>query len=581
MKFFGTLKRQLSPSNDSLTNNGTTANKYDRGSNGLKRSKSHFDKQSIVDIADDWINHISLNTPRYSQYTRSQYKSLSISHFKNMNDLRVTEFPMISSSPASFACSLSAISQPLEVSINNKCTSTPSTTTLDGHCNEMNEMGEEKLWDEVITDEDELSTSTGVFMEDTENYCGTNTDELFDSRTTSMYCFTPQSPQSDAERTNTNRQQTSVIEQMATCCMMPNDSGYGMLRMLIEQHVGDTVSINSVRDKTRNNCTLLHLAAKHDNIECMSFLINNQEADVNVDDWCGSSPLHYSVSGNARDATILLLSSKANLNKKDHYGSSPLQIALYNNNLDIMRDLILWGADVHLRGKRGDTVLHQACKGGFLKRVKFLIESCNASILRMNTNNEHALFSALAYPSVLQYLCDHIETSQQFVKLISSTNTYGKTVFHVAAERGYLEGLLVLIREVKKWADEGEQDLIEQILVQRLNEYENEKGLTPLHLAVSHGREEVTKFLAMSLQVDVNKKCRARGESPIQLAIRKCNKSICEILIDHGKVEVAKNELVAFQQLGVDPQLNEIKKRQSVGSVALTSIKKKASSLFV
>lgn len=370
---------------------------------------------------------------------------------------------------------------------------------------------------------------------------------------------------------------TSTVQQLFALCLMANDRGITKLRHLLNDSVYSD-SIDTLRDKTRNNCTLLHLAAKRNNVEIMSYLIFNCGANVNASDWCDSRPLHYAVTANAREATILLLSNGAQSNIRDQYDSSPLQIALLNNNIDLANDLIAWGANINMRCKRGDTILHQACKQGYLRRVRYLIEDCNASTTILNANNEHILFSAMAYPSVLQYLCERVQSCHKFLNLVSHANAYGKTVFHIAAERGHLEGLLVIVQHLKLWWHE-EQALIEQFICQRLNEYDRDKGCTPLHLSVLFGREDMTKFLCMSAQVDVNRKCLSRGCTPIQVAIYKGVVPICEILIERGKVGVTKHEMMAFQQLGFSPRIEPVHKTNSFNN-KLSTITRRASSLI-
>jgi ankyrin repeat protein len=371
-----------------------------------------------------------------------------------------------------------------------------------------NNVGE--LWEEVESDEESDSNT-----EENEEYYHRKT-VVETSTLVPSPINTPMPPRSDSA--------SSILEQLFQACSMPNDSGISLLKSYLEERSKRCeIEIDSFRDKRKNNCTLLHLAARFNDVECMSYLVHNHMAHVESKDWSQSTPLHYAVANNSREAVVFLLSCRVNANAKDSFHAFPLEIAMKNNNLEIMRDLLLWKADIHLKGNRGDTVLHQACRRGYLKRVKFLIEECNASPLRLNDDNENVLFTALSYPSIVQYLCGKAGSFQQLCKMVSSTNVFGKTIFHVSAERGSLEGLLVIVQSLKNLCDDREELI--QFLVNRLNEYEPNKGYNALLLAVYFGHSRMVKYLALSNEVNVNLRANRRYCSPFSYST-KCSRNL-------------------------------------------------------
>jgi ankyrin repeat protein len=169
--------------------------------------------------------------------------------------------------------------------------------------------------------------------------------------------------------------------------------------------------------------------------------------------------------------------------------------------------------------------------------------------------------------------------------MVSSTNVFGKTIFHVSAERGSLEGLLVIVQSLKNICDDREELI--QFLVNRLNEYEPNKGYSALLLAVHFGHSRMVKYLALSNEVNVNLRVNTTGDTALHLAIQRNAQEIREILVKHGKADVnmknAKNERCQKVAQGHCIQLiaSPVKKSMSLGSQPLSSIRKKASEIFI
>jgi ankyrin repeat protein len=110
--------------------------------------------------------------------------------------------------------------------------------------------------------------------------------------------------------------------------------------------------------------TALHQAASQGAIKMMELLLANR-ADVNAASNSGYMPLHGAVSYGNMDTKKLkveiLLKSGANVNAKTSSdGETPLHKAISRGDIEIVKLLLNYGADVNAKSKYGVTALHFA-----------------------------------------------------------------------------------------------------------------------------------------------------------------------------------------------------------------------------
>jgi ankyrin repeat protein len=373
----------------------------------------------------------------------------------------------------------------------------------------------------------------------------------------------------------------STVEKLFYACSAEKDIGLSTLKKLMDP---TKFNPNTYRDKKKNRCTLLHVAARSNNTECMQYLIS-LGSDINCRDAVLATPLHYACGNNAIDSVVMLLSHGADVNAKDHYETFPMLIAVKNNYMELMRVLVDFKADVHMKTKKGETCLHVACREGYLKRVQYLVTECNASVSRLNTNNEHMLFAALEHVSIMQFICDHVDTYTQLCRMVAVTNCSGQSVIHYACDKGYLEGLLVLIQSLKEKgiASVGVSQ-VESFLMKHMNEYDIMNGFAPLHIAVMRGHPTLVKYLALCAQVDINLKDMRDGNTALHMAIEYQMDEICNILVNTGKADLkAKNSKRESCQklsdrIGFDlpPPMSPLKDKR----MSLQSVRRSTSNLF-
>jgi len=373
---------------------------------------------------------------------------------------------------------------------------------------------------------------------------------------------------------------STLSEQLFFICTQPKDTGVRLLsktlaqqlQQLQEQQEAEAIDaaknslqdknggediekrvfdLNKFRDVSRNNASLMHVSARINNTGCLEVL-HKYGGNIDAQDDLNATPLFYTCAHNCQESAVFLLSQGANPNHKDRYGGHPLSVCLRNDHLELMKILVLFNADIHAKGQRGNTCLHLACADGRLKKVRYLMEECKASLKRTNRDDEHVLYSALSSTAVTDFLCENSE-AKVLTSMLSRVNSFGKSVFHVCCERGHLDSLLVIMRIMLKKADDRKQAL--EFLAMRLNEGDNVRGYTPLHLAIINDRVEVVKFLLSINDIAINN-ADSNGDTALHHAIRIGSKVICDYLIQYGASVRSKNSKgVACWEMAYDADI--------------------------
>ncbi len=110
---------------------------------------------------------------------------------------------------------------------------------------------------------------------------------------------------------------------------------------------------SNINSKIHDGSTVLHLACKHNNVQFVIYLLNNN-ADLSIKDNNGWLPLHYATRYAKFHMFDFMFShttkkmGKISINTKTKTGEAMLQMACKNHsssNVDIMEFLIDRGAD--------------------------------------------------------------------------------------------------------------------------------------------------------------------------------------------------------------------------------------------
>lgn len=260
---------------------------------------------------------------------------------------------------------------------------------------------------------------------------------------------------------------------------------------------------------------LIHDAVSSGKKEILQFLISKGIKEINCEDKYKWTPLHNAIAilypdrknsiysekydpNEMIEIIRILLKNGANVNAKTHKHSSPLHFAAKTNMSLVIKILLDGGADRNERGKFGFTALHYAANNSCLNSIDFLLKEG----LDINEKDDFG-FTSLHHASYK----GNAETVKFLLKKgadFTIADNYGNTPLHYVAREG------------------------------RTSKIEKEKP-TPKSSELSAEKIELVKLL-IKQGADVHTK-NNKGESPLALAIQRSHKEIVEFLKRVGNQE--------------------------------------------
>ena len=201
------------------------------------------------------------------------------------------------------------------------------------------------------------------------------------------------------------------------------------------------------RDKTKNDRSLLHIAARYGQVPIIQYLVDELGANPNTMDKTETTPIFLAAAHGHTETCHALCSKGANVNMRDVFENFPLGVALSGGFFETAEALLLFGADVNFKGKKGNTALHDACEANDWKRVQFLLSQKGVNIPTKNRFEESCLFSSLLFPSLLYRLCERFNRDypDEFQRWIRAEDQLGKTLLHICAQNGYFISFCVVL----------------------------------------------------------------------------------------------------------------------------------------
>eukprot|EP00928_Gymnodinium_smaydae_P076863 TRINITY_DN59965_c0_g1_i1.p2 TRINITY_DN59965_c0_g1~~TRINITY_DN59965_c0_g1_i1.p2 ORF type:complete len:188 (+),score=37.36 TRINITY_DN59965_c0_g1_i1:81-566(+) len=116
----------------------------------------------------------------------------------------------------------------------------------------------------------------------------------------------------------------------------------------------------------------LHDAAKSGDMGALNACVEDQEADLDVQDANGWTALHHIAKTGEAAAGAMLVENEARTDIGDNDGNTALHVSAINNTR-LVTSMLLWGgADVCAKNKKGNTPLHEAAAHD-AKDVAFLL----------------------------------------------------------------------------------------------------------------------------------------------------------------------------------------------------------------
>jgi len=319
--------------------------------------------------------------------------------------------------------------------------------------------------------------------------------------------------------------------------------GIAPLHLAVREGHEDVVSIllkhgADVNAVTAKKVTPLHVAAYYGKAEIAEMLIKHG-ADVNARSVTGHTPLHYTVLSygplfpddihscyydeeSMCKCINVLIKCGANVDAKDDSGRTPLHYAVEYGYSAVAKLLIQLGANVNARDNDGNTLLLRYAIEGWLARAPARAHYDVAKLLLENGADVNVMGKFGRTPLHLASAAGCADFVKLLIKYDATVNVldiFGYTPLHYAAAAGNLSILAEIIADelieerIERIRDEKIQirglnigkgtpydeeyiDIVEMLLIYGANvNAGNNKGVTPLHIAVLLGAVKIAEML--------------------------------------------------------------------------------------
>ncbi|XP_067653301.1 ankyrin repeat domain-containing protein 50-like [Haliotis asinina] len=222
---------------------------------------------------------------------------------------------------------------------------------------------------------------------------------------------------------------------------------------------------------------------------------------------------------------------------------TPLMLAAENGHNDVVEFLVEKGADLSLKVKTGDNVLHLACYGGQLDVVKYLLSLNSININRRGWKKMTPIMVAAnqGYKEVVELL---VKRGADL-----SLRAQMGNILHTACSRGHFDVVKYLLSlnsvdiDSRGWnertpvmvaAFKGRKKVVELLVKHGADlSLSTATNNEILHLSCIQGEFDVVKYLLSLNYFDVN--CRGWNMmTPVMLAAYHGHKQVMELLVKHG-----------------------------------------------
>jgi ankyrin repeat protein len=183
----------------------------------------------------------------------------------------------------------------------------------------------------------------------------------------------------------------------------------------------------------------IHYAVENGHIELVEYLLN-YGANIESKDYSDKVALHYAAENGHTEIVKLLLNNGANMEAKSNINYTALHFSILKGYLEIVELLLENGANMEVKNNEGQTPLLAATRKGNDDIVKLLLNA-GANIEAMNNTGQVPLINATenCYPKIVKLLLNagaNIEAKHNF---------FYYTALNLAAARGYTEIIRLLL----------------------------------------------------------------------------------------------------------------------------------------
>ncbi|KAM5235850.1 ankyrin repeat domain-containing protein 16 [Ctenodactylus gundi] len=267
--------------------------------------------------------------------------------------------------------------------------------------------------------------------------------------------------------------------------------------------------------------TLLHCAARHGHRDILAYLAETWGMDIEAANRDYKRPLHEAASMGHQDCVRYLLDHGATVDCLKKADWTPLMMACTRKNLEVIQDLVKYGANPLLKNKDGWNSFHIASREGHPMILEYLLHVCpdawntesNIGRTPLHTAAMHGCLEAIkVFLKRCQYKPD-------------CRDTCGVTPFMDAIQHGHIEiaKLLLIHHEACCSA-------------------EDSLGAQALHRAAVTGQDEAIQFLVCNLGIDVDVRAGTTHLTALHYASKEGHTRTVQTLLSLGADINAKDK---------------------------------------
>ncbi|XP_048246155.1 ankyrin repeat domain-containing protein 50-like [Haliotis rufescens] len=324
--------------------------------------------------------------------------------------------------------------------------------------------------------------------------------------------------------------------------------------------------------------TILHIACKGGNIEIVNYVITAKIVDINTRGFEGYTPVMEAAVSGHKDVFDVLVRRGADLSLFDDQGctslhaacrggnvetvkyiltqnieiiytscsdgSTPVLVAVSNGQKEVFDLLVENEADLLFENENGDGILHNACRGGNIEIVKYILKQ---SIVDINSRGYFGFTPAMITATRGQKdIFDLLLAHRADLLLVDET---GSNILHIACTGGHT-GLVNYVlkqnivdinsRTPEGWtsamitASAGHKDVLTLLVTEGADlTLVTGKRRNILHIAFQRKHMELVKYILTQDVVDINEEDR-QGITPVLLAAESGHGDIFDLMVSKG-----------------------------------------------
>ncbi|XP_043930515.1 ankyrin repeat and SOCS box protein 2 [Protopterus annectens] len=300
----------------------------------------------------------------------------------------------------------------------------------------------------------------------------------------------------------------------------------GCLQLLLKSYPG------TINTRTLQEDTALCIATCKGYLDCMRILLTSG-ADPDITSKSRETPLYKACERKNLEAVKMLVKFNANVNHRCGQGWTALHESVARNDIDVVDVLVKAGAKTETKNVHGLTPMFVAAQGGQVDALRYLTK-CGADINTQANDSATALFEACKN--------GHTEAVEFLLSQGADPNRANKDGFlplHVASEKGHYDIVVMLIPVTSR---------------SRIKR----SGISPLHLAAERNRDDVLEELIdagydvnFTLSYDRARLYEDRRSTPLYFSVYNNNIYATELLLEAGanpNVDIINPLLISIRQ---------------------------------